>query len=98
MSATTQEGVAELQKLTDWAVRLTEERRPLIEKRRAQSKARKASGTARTEEEILLRSTGNIGSGVGLEWIRMGRRHVSEKLEASAAELGDSAGASGPGA
>jgi hypothetical protein len=74
--ATTQEGVEQLEKLTDWAARLTEERKPLIAKMRAENQERKAAGGAPTEKEILLRSGGNIGSGVGLEWIRMGQRYV----------------------
>ena len=86
--ATTEEGVAQLEKLTDWAQRITEERIPLVEKMRAEHREKKAAGQAPTEEDILLRSGGNIGSGVGLEWIRMGRRYVSEELEARAAELG----------
>ena len=88
LRATTEEGVAELEKLTDWAQRITEERIPLIEKMRAERREQAAAGEAPTEEDILRRSGGNIGSGVGLEWIRMGRRYVSEELEARAAELG----------
>ena len=53
------------------------ERIPLIKKMRAERQEKAAAGEAPTEEEILRRSGGNIGSGVGLEWIRMGRRYVS---------------------
>eukprot|EP01045_Picozoa_sp_COSAG04_P038579 COSAG04_NODE_10407_length_779_cov_1.214706_2_plen_84_part_01 len=67
--ATTEEGVAQLEKLTDWAQRITEERIPLVEKMRAEHREKKAAGQAPTEEDILRRSGGNIGSGVGLEWI-----------------------------
>jgi|EP01046_Picozoa_sp_COSAG06_P031778 taurine dioxygenase len=83
--------VSELEKMVNWASRMTEERAPLLAEQREKRAAAVAAGKQRpTAEELLARASGAnpASSGVGQEWMRMDQRYVSEALDARAQALG----------